>query len=208
MNKSTNIEKNDENIKKESNKSQDIIVLNGQYINGKVIIENSETSQQLYNNNYFGTVLPDNRIELDILEALLLIERSRLKIFDIDNNQIKAEEITSNYISIDERIWVKYLVYRDIRQRGYIVRMGYGEGIDFRIYPRGSSRTDGIAKYFVFILDEENPVYLQNLDKITQNTLNARKQLILAIVDRLGEPTYYQLEQFSLNENKKKEKKW
>ena len=128
--------------------------------------------------------------------------------FSEKDQQINAEQILALSSKNDDKIWVKYLVYRDIRQRGYIVRSGYGDGIDFRVYPRGSSRTEGIAKYFIFILDEENPVHLQKLDKITQQTLNARKNLILAIVDRLGEPTYYQLEQFQLKDNTKKEKFW
>ena len=86
-----------------------------------------------------------------------------------------------------------------------MVRLGYGEGIDFRVYPRGSTRSEAIAKYFIFILDEGNSVQLQNLDQITQQTLNARKKLIIVTLDRLGDPTYYHLEQTKLPENSKKE---
>ncbi|UYP44374.1 hypothetical protein NEF87_000659 [Candidatus Lokiarchaeum ossiferum] len=186
----------------------EIIIVEGKFNDKKVILPFSLTSQQLFDKNYFGTQLPDKQLELEIVEALLLIERSRLKVFNVQNQEMTAEQILALYSKHDEKIWVKYLVYRDIRQRGYIVRTGYGEGIDFRVYPRGSSRTVGVAKYFIFILDEENPVHLQKLDKITQQTLNSRKELILAIVDRLGDPTYYQLEQFQLKENTKKEKFW
>ncbi len=203
---------NQPKIKTKDGKGEDlppeIIVVEGTYKNGKIVLPFSPTSQLLFDKNYFGTQLPEKQLELEIVEALLLIERSRLKVFDPENQELNAEQILAHYSKQDEKIWVKYLVYRDIRQRGYIVRTGYGDGIDFRIYPRGSSRTEGIAKYFIFILDEANPVHLQKLDKITQQTLNARKQLILAIVDRLGEPTYYQLEQFQLKENTKKDKFW
>ena len=152
--------------------------------------------------------MPDGSLELDILEALLLIERSRIQIFNENKEEMTAEQILSIVVEEDSRIWVKYLVYRDLRQRGYMVRLGYGDGIDFRVYPRGSTRSEAVAKYFIYILDEGNSIQLQNLDQITKQTLNARKKLIIVTLDRLGDPTYYHLEQTKLPENSKKEDFW
>ena len=195
----------------EKNSEDEILkieIIDGIFKNNKIEILNSPTAQSLYEKNYFGTLLPNNSLELDVLEALLLIERSRIKIFDENKKEMTAEQILSIIVEEDPRIWVKYLVYRDLRQRGYMVRLGYGEGIDFRVYPRGSTRSEAIAKYFIFILDEGNSVQLQNLDQITQQTLNARKKLIIVTLDRLGDPTYYHLEQTKLPENSKKENFW
>lgn len=202
FNSSNELEKNseDEILK--------IDIIDGIFKNNKIKILNSPTAQSLYEKNYFGTLLPNNSLELDVLEALLLIERSRINIFDENKKEMTAEQILSIVVEEDPRIWVKYLVYRDLRQRGYMVRLGYGEGIDFRVYPRGSTRTEAIAKYFIYILDEGNSVQLQNLDQITQQTLNARKKLIIVTLDRLGDPTYYHLEQTKLPKNSKKEDFW
>ncbi len=201
------------NLSKELEKNSEdeilkIEIIDGIFKNNKIEILNSPTAQSLYEKNYFGTLLPNNSLELDVLEALLLIERSRIKIFDENKKEMTAEQILSIVVEEDPRIWVKYLVYRDLRQRGYMVRLGYGEGIDFRVYPRGSTRSEAIAKYFIYILDEGNSVQLQNLDQITQQTLNARKKLIIVTLDRLGDPTYYHLEQTKLPENSKKENFW
>ncbi len=195
----------------EKNSEDEILkieIIDGIFKNNKIEISNSPTAQSLYGKNYFGTLLPNNSLELDVLEALLLIERSRINIFDENKKEMTAEQILSIVVEEDPRIWVKYLVYRDLRQRGYMVRLGYGEGIDFRVYPRGSTRSEAIAKYFIYILDEGNSVQLQNLDQITQQTLNARKKLIIVTLDRLGDPTYYHLEQTKLPENSKKENFW
>ena len=195
----------------EKNSEDEILkieIIDGNFKNNKIKISNSPTAQSLYEKNYFGTLLPNNSLELDVLEALLLIERSRINIFDENKKEMTAEQILSIVVEEDPRIWVKYLVYRDLRQRGYMVRLGYGEGIDFRVYPRGSTRSEAIAKYFIYILDEGNSVQLQNLDQITQQTLNARKKLIIVTLDRLGDPTYYHLEQTKLPKNSKKEDLW
>ncbi len=193
---------------KDEEESLKFETIDGIFRNNKIEISKSPTAQSLYEKNYFGTSLPDGSLELDVLEALLLIERSRIIIFDNNKKEMTAEQILSIVVEEDPRIWVKYLVYRDLRQRGYMVRLGYGEGIDFRVYPRGSTRSEAIAKYFIFILDEGNSVQLQNLDQITQQTLHARKKLIIVTLDRLGDPTYYHLEQTKLPENSKKNDFW
>ena len=203
----------DSNSSKELEKNSEdeilkIEIIDGIFKNNKIEILNSPTAQSLYEKNYFGTLLPDNSLELDVLEALLLIERSRIRIFNETKEEMTAEQILSIVVDEDPRIWVKYLVYRDLRQRGYMVRLGYGDGIDFRVYPRGSTRSEAIAKYFIYILDEGNSIQLQNLDQITKQTLNARKKLIIVTLDRLGDPTYYHLEQTKLPENSKKEDFW
>ena len=195
----------------EKNSEDEILkieIVDGIFKNNKIEILNSPTAQSLYEKNYFGTLLPNNSLELDVLEALLLIERSRIKIFDENKKEMTAEQILSIVVEEEPRIWVKYLVYRDLRQRGYMVRLGYGDGIDFRVYPRGSTRSEAIAKYFIYILDEGSSIQLQNLDQITKQTLNARKKLIIVTLDRLGDPTYYHLEQTKLPENSKKEDFW
>ncbi len=48
---------------------------------------------------------------------------------------------------------------------------------------------------------EGDPVQLETLDKITRQAVSSRKELLLAIIDRLGDPTYYKLEQSRLSVN-------
>lgn len=193
---------------KSTSQSLEIEILTGLWTNNKVLIDNSPTAQILHEKNYFGELLPDSRLELSIIEALLLVERNRLKIHTNDGNQIRSDQILTKIAEDDPQIWIRYLVYRDLRQRGYIVRLGYGDDIHFRIFPRGANPQTDIAKYFIFILEEDNAVRLDLLDKITKQSINSRKILILATVDRLGDITYYQLEQFSLPLNKNKELNW
>ena len=68
-------------------------IVDGIFKNNKVQISFSPTVQTLYEKNYFGTLLPDGSLELDVLETLLLIERSRIKIFNENNQEMTAEQI-------------------------------------------------------------------------------------------------------------------
>lgn len=193
--------------KEESSETEDILVFEAIYQNQKLIIKDKRALEEFYQKSYIGTKLITNQLELDIEEALLLLERDRITISDQNHKTMAVESLLTKYQN-SETIWVKFLVYRDLRQRGYVVRRGFGQDIDFRLFPRGASREEDVAKYFIYILDEANPVRLNRLERITQESITARKQLLLAVLDRLGEPTYYSLEQYNLKLNQKKEKTW
>lgn len=186
----------------------EIQILKGLLKNQKIYIDFDSTAEILHEKNYFGIKLPNNKLELEIVEGLLLRERNRIEIFDTNGQELNVDQILADAVLEDSNVWIKYLVYRDLRQRGYIARLGYGQDIHYRVFPRGANPKTDIAKYFIYILEEENAVYLDVLDTITTQTINSRKNLLLATVDRLGDITYYQLEQFSLPLNKKSGKKW
>jgi tRNA-intron endonuclease len=182
---------------------QEIIIADGIFHDDKIYIEDPTAISGIYEKSFFGTINNNNTLELEILEALMLMERKRLHLYSESQEMITFEQLVEGASLKDERVWTKYLIYRDLRQRGYVVRMGYGDGLDFRVFPRGAIHQEEIAKYFICILAEGEPVQLETLDKITRQSVSARKELLLAIIDRLGDPTYYKLEQFKLMLNEK-----
>ncbi|MFX0145452.1 MAG: tRNA-intron lyase, partial [Candidatus Hodarchaeota archaeon] len=98
----------------------------------------------------------------------------------------------------DERLWQKYIIYMDLRKRGYIVRSGYGDGIDFRVYKRGADFEKDSAKFLIFPVFEGDPIELRDLDKMSRVAMSSRKDLIVATVDRLSKPIYYSVKKFQI----------
>jgi tRNA-intron endonuclease len=90
----------------------------------------------------------------------------------------------------------------DLRKRGYLVRTGYGDGIDFRVFKRGADFNEDTAKYLIFPVFESNPIELRDLDKISRVAMSSRKDLIIATVDRLSKPTYYSVKKFEILQRK------
>ncbi|MHA1731666.1 MAG: tRNA-intron lyase [Promethearchaeota archaeon] len=187
---------------------------------GKVkVLGGQEKEDWLKNNGYFG-VRDSDAYLLDDVEALLLHERKRLVVFPEEGvpgelrdpgNPIPPEgalpaegsldfsELISFFARFDPEIWVKYAVFRDLRSRGYIVRGGFGKGIDYRVYGRGAKAGSSEARYLVSVVVEGKPLELETLDAITRYAISSRKKLVLAVVDRLGEPTFYQVDQYKLD---------
>ncbi|MFX1454873.1 MAG: tRNA-intron lyase [Promethearchaeota archaeon] len=181
------------------------IQLEGIIEKDKVKLLNEKAIEEFYNNSYIGT-LEENDENKPVLiftpiEVLLLCERNRLLLWE-DNDKTKKpydfESILTYFTQFDDRLWHKYIIYMDLRKRGYIVRMGYGDGIEFRVYKRGADFENDTAKYLIFPVFEGNPIELRDLDKMSRVALGSRKDLIVATVDSLSKPVYYSVKRFQI----------
>ena len=186
-------------------KSDEKIQIEGDIEQDKVIISDLEGIEEFYKNSYIGNVEKTTE-EKEILilapvETLLLCERHRILLWK-DNDKTKKqhdfEDLLTYFTQFDDRLWHKYIIYMDLRKRGYIVRTGYGNGIEFRVYKRGADYEKDSAKYLIFPVFEGNPIELRDLDKMSKVALSSRKELIVATVDRLSKPIYYSVKKFQI----------
>jgi tRNA-intron endonuclease len=163
-----------------------------------VEIADAKAVDGLHQQSYFGEYQEGSPLILSPEEVLVLIERKRLQVFGTDGKEFDFAGLSKYFSEKMPDLWIKYLVYRDLRTRGYIVRKGIGDGIEYRVFKRGAKKGEDEAKYLISIVIEGKPVELRALDKITKYSVSSRKKLVLAVVDRLGEITYYSLDQYNL----------
>ncbi len=141
--------------------------------------------------------LENGEFSLTFYEALYLLEKGFLQVEDEKGKKVNFQKLLQLYESIDENAWAKYLVYRDLRSRGYVVREGFGLGVDFRVYERGEYGKD-TAKYLMLSIQEGKPISLENLTTALKQCQSLKKELILAVMNRRGETVYYSVSQFTL----------
>lgn len=127
---------------------------------------------------------------LSFYEALYLLNKELLEVTDRDKKPIDFQTILQSYQDKDENAWINYLVYRDLRTRGYVVREGFGTGTDFRIYERGAYGKD-TAQYLVLSIQEGKPLPIQDLIHSLQQCQSQKKELVIAVMNRRGETVYY-----------------
>ncbi len=157
-----------------------------------------EDFDRISQQNFYGTRLDDGRLELEPVEVLHLIERKRIHVQSPDGGPVDSKYIINSLLDEDPDLWIKYLVFRDLRSRGYAVRLGFGGGIGFRVYGRGDKPGAATAKQLVYVLKEGKPISLHDLDMVTNTASAARKNLVFAIVDQNGEVNYYRVAQATL----------
>ncbi len=174
----------------------------------KVIIKNS--AKTLHEKGYFGDLKDPEELHLLPVEAIFLVERKKLQVFQENEKILSLSEIVTIFGKEIENLWTNYLVYRDLRSRGYIVKQGYGAqtslGPIYRLYPRGGAPGKTASKVLIATLIEGKKVKIEDLDYMIKQALAARKKLALAVVDEVGDVTYYLASELELNKNKKVKK--
>ncbi len=151
--------------------------------------------EQVYEPGFYGKQLGD-RLELSLVEALILLKRGRIRVLK-DNSPISFEELYNHAVSIDRRMPHRYRVYEDLRERGLVVRTGFKFGCDFRVYERGVQLKKGPksakehTKWIVFAVPEDYTCSFQELSRAVRLAHNIRARMLWAIVDNEGDCTYY-----------------
>lgn len=116
--------------------------------------------------------------------------------------KILFDEMLQICLNYDENAFTKFLIYRDLRVRGYAVKDGFGFGSDFRVYERGQFGEKG-AKYLVFDMSEGKQEKIGQLQKNIEDITKMGKEPILAVIERRGEVIYYKISIVRFIENTK-----
>ncbi len=148
----------------------------------------------VYGRVFYGTKEHDGTLRLSPVETLFLLERGRIELLEETTGMsLSLYQYLQRSYDTHPDLWTHYLVYRDLRSRGYIVKEGVSEEIPFRVYPRGGEIGRDTSKYLIYIVKEGVPIELTRLDKATTTAKGVGKRLILAVLNRQGEATYYQV---------------
>ena len=141
----------------------------------------------------YGT-LEGTVFSLAFYEALYLLDKGMLEVKGSQGEAVDFQTILHLYGDANENAWVNYIVYRDIRGRGYVVREGFGAGVSFRVYERGAYGNES-ASYMVLGTQEGKPLPIDTLADVMQQCQSQKKELVVAVMNRRGEIVYYSVGQ-------------
>ena len=163
--------------------SEEII---GRLIGDKISL-GQEALPDLYEQGYFGR--PKGKgLELSLVEAAYLLDRSRIKVLS-EGKELDFQAFFQAASSLEKGFEFRYVVYKDLRERGYYVQPGRP---DFRVYPRGGHPGKSPAEFYVLVISERMPLPLQEIMQPVRVAGQMRKKLMLAIVDEESDITFYE----------------
>lgn len=125
-------------------------------------------------------------------EVLYLVNTKRLKVRDAKSEEVTFERFAESSQRRTRDAWTKFMIYRDLRTRGYVVKEGFGFGTDFRVYERGDF-PEKAARFVVFALDEGTKRKVDDLDDSIRQIIKMGKEAIVAVIERRGEVIYYRV---------------
>ena len=140
------------------------------------------------------------RLELE--EAAGLLETGKIEIKDEEGEALNPDEFLKRALEISPEFGMRYIVYRDLKERGYVVQPG---GADFWLYPRGAKPGEKPARYFIRISSESDSISLKELEALLILARNMRKEPILAVVDDESDITYYDMNEATFEKQEEKE---
>lgn len=165
--------------------------INAHFLGRVVVTDNKSEAKEIYDKSRFGELI-DNKIQYSFVEALYLIEKKKLAIKE-DKKTIKQKEFIKIANKLEKDFWVKYVVYRDMRNRGYIVKTALKFGADFRVYDRGIKPGEDHAKWILFPVSESKGFTWYTFSAMNRVAHSTRKNLLVGIVDAESDVTYYEI---------------
>ena len=159
----------------------------------RVLTESSDNAREFYNQSRYGELLDDGRVQLSLIEAMYLIEKKRLFVHDSKNKIIQSDIFQKKSQKSEPNFWVRYCVYKDIRNRGYIIKTALKFGADFRIYDRGVKPGEDHARWVVFPVHEASTLTWYEFAAKNRVAHSTKKRLLMGIVDAENDVTYYEI---------------
>ncbi|MEM4267772.1 MAG: tRNA-intron lyase [Candidatus Woesearchaeota archaeon] len=184
--------RDDEGQTEPGEKRKDKTPIKAFFIKTRVITENSDNARELYNQSRYGTIIEDGRVQLSLHEALWLLEKGKIVVYDSKNKSLNTELFMRRSKRLEPNFWIRYCVYKDIRNRGYIIKTALKFGADFRIYDRGVKPGEDHAKWVVFPVHEASTLTWHEFAAKNRVAHSTKKRLLLAVVDDEADVSYWE----------------
>ncbi len=166
----------------------------------KVYSSDKKIYEKLFKSKYFGKYLEDEQmVVFSLPEAMYLLDKGMAEIKDVSKNKFfTKEEFYKKCCLLDKEFPQKYVVFKDLRDRGYVVKSGFKFGTHFRVYDKGvnpykegeKTKTEH-TKFNVHAFSENKLFSFHELSRYVRLSQNIRAKALVAIVDEENEVTYY-----------------
>jgi tRNA-intron endonuclease, archaea type len=159
---------------------------------GEKISSNSKQAVDTFSSQRLGEKL-NEKIYYSLSEALYLVESKKMEIHDFKNKKLSKKETLKRFEKIDKKFKTKYIVFKDLRQRGYIVKTALKFGAEFRVYEKGKNPGKEHAKWILFPVSETQQMTWHDFSAKNRVSHSVKKNLLIAIVDEEGDVSYYEV---------------
>jgi tRNA-intron endonuclease len=163
------------------------------FLTEHVVTENSNEARELYNQSRYGVMTDDGKVQLSLIEAHYLLEKGKISILGLKDKEINAETFLKKAQKLEPNFWVRYCVYKDIRNRGYIIKTAMKFGADFRVYDRGVKPGEDHAKWVIFPVYETSGLTWYEFSAKNRVAHSTKKRLLVGCVDEENDVTYWEI---------------
>jgi tRNA-intron endonuclease, archaea type len=161
--------------------------MKSELVENRIIVWNIEDSKKLFTEGYYGKPIgiPKPKIEeidapliLDLIEGLYLLENKKISITKL-KQKMDIEEMAKICKKEVHEFEKKYIVYKNFRDKGYIINPGIKFGCDFAVYEKGPGIDH--APFLIQVYSRNESITSTGIVLAGRLATTVRKQFILAI---------------------------
>lgn len=156
----------------------------------RIEAERGDESLKLLQKGYGSEDKSRKVIAYSYPEALYLVETGRMRVVSESGGELDFNKLLVALKQLDENVWRDYVVYRDLRERRYVVKDGVNRELRFRVFERGKYGEEP-ARYLVAPIMEGRNIPVEKLLEWLSTARKLKKDLVVAVVDRRNEVIYY-----------------
>ena len=169
-------------------------------IGTRLVVWDSGSGNELYRQGFYGKPVgipkpkPDQEFTvpliLDLMEGLFLYEKERITPFTgTARRKVKRSALLKLAKETYRGFTLAYLVYKDLREKGYIVTPGIKFGADFAVYEHGPGIDH--APFIISVKEKKEAMGPFEIVRAGRLATTVRKQFIIAIPDATRERVDY-----------------
>jgi len=164
------------------------MIITAELENSRIIVKKPKDIGRLYNKSNMGKSIPGDKLELNLIESVFLLDEEKIKIFH-NKKEVDFETLVKIASKNIKDFEIKYLVFKDLRKRGQMVNICKKDSM-FDLYQCNKKRDE--KRFFVCVFSERDFFEIDKthilLEDISDNSF-----LWIAIVDDEGDITYYKV---------------
>jgi len=150
--------------------NEDLNKIKGLLIGDRIFVKDTN----LFKKFFYGNELNGFTV-LSLIEGIYLAEKEILEVCNA-----KLEELIERAKKSIKDFDRKYEVYKDLKERGFVVKTGFKFGSDFRVYSKVVDVEDlPHSEYLVSIVDDRD-VSLSEIARAVRLAQNVRKKILFA----------------------------
>ena len=168
-------------------------------IDNFLVVWDFKQSSELYRMGYYGKPLGipkpktaefDAPLLLDLMEGLYLAQQKVIEVREgVDKTRVGLEKLRRKARKLYDEFDLRYEVYRDLKENGFVVTPGIKFGCDFAVYKHGPGVEH--APYMVSVRRGEEDMTATDIIKAGRLATTVRKRFIVAIPDLETGKTQY-----------------
>ena len=155
---------------------------------GRLVVWSVANSRWLFNNGFYGKPLGNPKpkedfqepLVLDPVEGAYLLEKGKIDV-KLGSKRISIKQLTARARKQLQGFDEKYIIYKDLRDRGLIVTPGIKYGCDFAVYEHGPGIDH--APYIIQVKSSNDEITAAEIVRSGRLASTVKKNFIIAVIN-------------------------